>query len=88
MLGRLQMDVQDCIDAYSEFSRHVFDKRGLPVDWRGHIKGRFKASELESAIKNIVRASGLPENAVLDDGEDRGCRAYVLELKNRRAELK
>ena len=75
MLGRLRMDIQPCIDAYSELSRHVFDKKGLPVDWRGRIKGKFKASELESAIKEIVRASGLPDSAVLDDGEDRGCRA-------------
>lgn len=74
MLGRLQMDIQPCIDAYSKLSRHVFDKKGLPVDWRGRIKGKFEASELESAIKEIVRASGLPDSAVLDDGEDRGCR--------------
>ena len=48
MLGRLQMDVEDRIDAYSELSRDIFRKKGLPIDWRGRVTGRYKSSELES----------------------------------------
>ena len=81
MLGRLQMDIQPCIDAYSELSRGIFSKRGLPVDWRGHVKGRYEASELEDAVKKIVNDSGSPEDAPLNDGKDRGCRVYVVELR-------
>lgn len=81
MLGRLQMDIQPCIDAYSELSRRIFSTRGLPVDWRGHVNGRYKASELEDAVKEIIRDSGSPEDAPLADGKDRGCRVYVIKAK-------
>ena len=79
MLGRLEMDVQPCIDAYSELSRRIFSKKGLPVDWRGHVNGRYKASELEDAIKMIVKGSGSPEDAPLNDGKGRSCRVYVVD---------
>lgn len=81
MLGRLQMDIQPCIEAYSELSRGIFRERGLPVDWQGHVKGKYKTSELEDAVKKIVKDSGSPEDAPLDDGKDRGCRVYVVEAK-------
>ena len=81
MLGRLQMDIEECITAYSELSRSIFSKNGLPVNFRGNIKGRYKASELENAIKKITTNLGSSEDALLDDGEDRGCRVYVTELK-------
>ncbi len=81
MLGRLQMDIQPCIDAYSDLSRRIFSKKGIPVDWRGHVKGRYPASELEKAVKKIINGSGLPEDTLLDDGKGRGCRVYVDEPK-------
>ena len=75
MLGRLQMDIQSCIDAYSELSRDVFSKKGLlPVDKSGNVKGRYKASKLENAIKKIIRDSGTLEDGPFNDGKDRGCR--------------
>ena len=80
MLGRLQMDIESCIDAYSELSSDIFSKKGLPVDFRGNIKGKYKASELEKAVKRIIKNSGLSEDALLDDGGHRGCRAYVIEF--------
>ena len=73
------MDVQACIDAYSELSRRIFSKKGLPVDWRGRVNGRYKASELVDAVKKIVKDSGSPEDAPLNDGKDRSCRVYVVD---------
>ena len=78
MLGRLQMDIQPCIDAYSELSRSIFSKSGLPVNWRGHVKGRYNASDLENAVRKMIRTLGLPEDTPLNDGEDRGSRVYVV----------
>ena len=75
MLGRLQMDIEPCIEAYSKLSCRVFSKKGLPVDLWGRIQGRYKASELEDAIKDIVKASGLSDDEPLNDRKDRGCRA-------------
>ena len=86
MLGRLHMDIQPCIDAYSELSRCIFSEKGIPVDWRGHVKGKFKATKLEEAVKEIIKGSGSPEDTLLDDGKGRGCRVYVdepKELENR-----
>ena len=74
MLGRLQMDIQTCIDAYSELSRDVFSKKSLPVDLRGNVKGRFKASKLEKALKKIIEQSGYPKDAPFNNGKDSGCR--------------
>ncbi len=81
MLGRLQMDIQPCIDAYSELSRRIFSEKGFPVDHWGHVKGKYKAPELEEAVKKIIKGSGSPEDTLLDDGKGRGCRVYVDELK-------
>lgn len=81
MLGRLQMDIDECINAYSELSRNIFSKKGLPLDKWGNIKGRYKASELGNAVKTIIRNSGTSEDAPLDDGTDRGCRVYVTGLQ-------
>ena len=83
MLGRLEMDIQPCIDAYSELSRRIFCKRGLPMDWRGDIKARYNASELKDAVVSIVKNTGSPEDALLNDGKDRGCRVSVVKLKFR-----
>ena len=74
MLGRLQMDIQECIDAYSVLSKDIFSKKGLPVNLRGEVTGRYKSSELEKSIKRIVREAKLLEGASLNDGKDRGCR--------------
>lgn len=87
MLGRLQMDVDECIDAYSELSRTVFRKKGFPLDKSGNIKGKYKASELVNAVKTITRNSGTSEDAPLDDGTDRACRVYVTGLQGSKKRL-
>ena len=84
MLGRLQMDIEPCIDAYSKLSSRVFCKRGLPISILGNVKGRYKASELEDAVKEIIRDTGSLEDAPLNDNIDRGCRVYVVEPEEAR----
>lgn len=74
MLGRLEMDIQPCIDAYSELSRNIFCDKGRSVNWKGNITGKYKASKLEDAVRRIIKDSGSSEEASLDDGRDRGCR--------------
>ena len=74
MLGRLHMDVDACINAYSMLSKDIFSQKGLPVNWQGEVTGRYKSSELEKSIIKIIGATELPEDALLNDGEDRGCR--------------
>lgn len=79
MLGRLKMDVDDCITAYCELTKQIFAKRlrKLPLGLGGKVKARFDSQKLEDAIKDVVTKSGNPETALLDDEKDRGCRVYV-----------
>ena len=59
------------------------------MDWRGHVKGRYDASKLEDAVKNIIKESGSqedsasPEKVCLNDGKDRGSRVYVIRTSER-----
>lgn len=84
MLGRLQMTVQECIDAYTALCRKVFVKSGHYVNFRGQIKGRFDSSELEKAVKSIVQDRGLDENALLKD-PDAPCKVFVCALRGETA---
>lgn len=73
MLGRLEMDVNECILAYNEIMKTVFSEKSnwQSTDW----KGRTKATQrLESAIKAIITRCGVPETALFDDGVDHRCK--------------
>jgi hypothetical protein len=74
MLGRLQMTVDDCIDAYVSLSDKVFQKRRHRVTIKGNVQERFDPDELERAIKGIVVRQGLEEDALLKDSPDAKCK--------------
>jgi hypothetical protein len=74
MLGRLQMTVDECIDAYISLSDRIFQKRRHRVTIKGNIQGRFDSDELERAIKEIVVRQGLEEDALLKDSPDAKCK--------------
>ncbi|TVY22961.1 Calcium-independent phospholipase A2-gamma [Lachnellula hyalina] len=76
MLGRLEMDVDECIEKYTNMFETIFGKKGLPVNLLGKIKGRFDSTVLEECINRILRERGLPEGALLNDGEER-CKVVV-----------
>ncbi|KAJ7798552.1 hypothetical protein B0H14DRAFT_32821 [Mycena olivaceomarginata] len=74
MLGRLRMSVEDATKAYGQLSKEVFSD----VKFHGS-DGRFKASKLEKAIKQIVEtysASRNPEDS-LEDIRDNACKTFV-----------
>ncbi|KAJ7819764.1 hypothetical protein B0H14DRAFT_1352067 [Mycena olivaceomarginata] len=74
MLGRLRMSVEDAVKAYGQLAKEVFsDVKPLGSD------GRFKASKLEKAIKEIVRAKSAlqdPEER-LEDTRNNACKMFV-----------
>jgi hypothetical protein len=76
MLGRLEMDVDECITAYNELSADVFAKprRRIPFGFLGKIAPRFDSAQLKGAILTIMRSRGLPPSTQFDDGQDRGCK--------------
>jgi hypothetical protein len=65
MLGRLQMSVPDCIDAYISLSDQVFGKTRHRVTLNGQVQGRFDAEKLTQAMKEVVKQQGLPEDTLL-----------------------
>lgn len=58
MLGRLEMDVDECIEAYKKLMKTVFEKkqRFFSVGFRGKIKSRFSSKTLEKAMKAVIES--------------------------------
>ncbi|KAJ7886246.1 FabD/lysophospholipase-like protein [Mycena olivaceomarginata] len=74
MLGRLRMSVEDAVKAYGQLAKEVFsDVKPLGSD------GRFKASKLEKAIKEIVRAKSALQDLEerLEDTRNNACKTFV-----------
>ncbi|KAF2466110.1 uncharacterized protein BDR25DRAFT_269263 [Lindgomyces ingoldianus] len=82
MLGRLEMDADECITAYTELMKTVFEtKRSwFPASWTGNIKSRFDTARLESAIKEVITSHGAKETDLFNDGVKRGCRVFVCTI--------
>jgi hypothetical protein len=76
MLGRLEMDVNQCILAYSGLAEAVFGQRKsrLPFNIKGKVKAQFDSSKLEKAIRKTIQDSGISETELLNDRTERGCR--------------
>lgn len=80
MLGRLEMEVDECIEAYKELMKTVFEKKKnrLAIGIFGQIKSRFSSKALEKAIKAVVKKRGIPVDESFciktEDEESRKCR--------------
>lgn len=76
MLGRLEMDVDECITAYNNLTKAVFGEKlhKLPMSLKGFIKPQFDSATLERAIKRVIASRGISETAELNDGAQRDCR--------------
>lgn len=76
MLGRLEMDVDECIDAYSNLAASVFRERlrSLPFNFKGDISARFDSAKLESAVQRVIENSGASKQELFNDGTEHGCR--------------
>jgi patatin-like phospholipase/acyl hydrolase len=80
MLGRLEMDIDECIDAYVKISNRVFQKKRHRITVKGQIQGRFDTKELEAAIRDMVKQKDKAgEDALLKGSKDQRCKVSVLE---------
>lgn len=73
MLGRLNMSINECINAYISLSDKVFQKESHRVTVKGHIQGIFDSKELARVVKEIVTERGL-QDALLKDFPDAACK--------------
>ena len=75
MLGRLKMDVDECIGVYLELVDRIFSKtHTLPVSLMGKTKERYSSSELESAIDQILQKKGLSSHTLLKNDDPHACK--------------
>lgn len=79
MLGRLRMDVRQCIQKYEEFIHKIFDIGMLSKIWNFGVKNdQYDPKTLEDAIKQVVKEQLGDENAPLFEGESPSCKVFVL----------
>ncbi|KAJ5641329.1 hypothetical protein N7490_005329 [Penicillium lividum] len=79
MLGRLELDVDECIEAYSELMESVFGEKisHIPVDWSLNIRAKFDSKRLKAAIEHVITQAGASPTDLMDDGVSRRTRAFV-----------
>lgn len=79
MLGRLEMDVQECIDGYRDLMKCVFSEksRAICVDLAGNLKAQYDSKKLRAAIEHVIESAGFSPNDPLNDGQARKCRVFV-----------
>lgn len=72
MLGRLKMDIDECILAYSELMRTIFDNK---LSWLPKLQtgSQFDSAKLESAIKRVITSHGASETALFNDKDQWTC---------------
>ncbi|KAM5476807.1 hypothetical protein MauCBS54593_000077 [Microsporum audouinii] len=79
MLGRLEMDVDECIKAYRNLAKTVFSERArrFPVNRKGDTKAQYDSGRLRDAINEVLSERNVPPTELLDDGTKRGCHTFV-----------
>ncbi|KAF7508686.1 hypothetical protein GJ744_008933 [Endocarpon pusillum] len=77
MLGRLGMDVDECITEYQRMISQIFKKKHLPIDWRGRLKGRFDTQVLIDSIMETMSTCNVSEAERLDSGKEKACKVFV-----------
>ncbi|KUM60368.1 hypothetical protein ACN42_g6761 [Penicillium freii] len=89
MLGRLEMDVDECIMAYVKLMKMIFDKpskRSVSSIF-GKIKPQFDANKLEGAINQVINNCGAKPTDLFNDQADRGCRVFVCSITQETKEI-
>lgn len=76
MLGRLEMNVDDCISAYTEIMPTIFDKKlhSTQVGLSGRVQPRFDSKKLKTSIDALITKSGCSLQEPFNDGRERGCK--------------
>lgn len=80
MLGRLEMDVDECISAYTELMGTVFDKklRSRRLSISGDVQAQFDSQRLRAAIESVIIKTGRLPDEPFNKGELSGCGVYIF----------
>ena len=75
MLGRLRMNINECIDASLSLSDSIFEKKRHKVTIQGKIQRRFGGSrELARIVKRSSKDMNYRRIALLKDSSEAGCK--------------
>lgn len=77
MLGRLKMDIDDCIDAYVELVKDVFGERShsAPITLSGRLQSRFDSKKLKGAIEQVLCKHNIPlKTPFVEQGSTGACK--------------
>ncbi|KAE8845923.1 hypothetical protein PTNB73_01903 [Pyrenophora teres f. teres] len=84
MLGRLEMSIDQCIEAYIEMMDVIFDpkdRRKLPFKIRnGKVQPKYKTKHIEQAIKQVISKAGRTSDDPFRGTKDSYCKTVVLAL--------
>ncbi|EXJ92891.1 hypothetical protein A1O3_01445 [Capronia epimyces CBS 606.96] len=79
MLGRLEMDVDECINAYNRLIKAVFKEKAhrIPFRFSGRIQSQFDSAKLKAAIEEVITSRGYSPTEPFNDRKPRGCKVFV-----------
>ncbi|KAG8950943.1 hypothetical protein FRC04_007007 [Tulasnella sp. 424] len=86
MLGRLRMSIPECIAAYHELAKEVFDVNSLDVAVNLFDRAKFSGTKLQQAVETVVeRYRGGTSTKMWDNPErrsenERVCRTFVVAI--------
>jgi predicted acylesterase/phospholipase RssA len=93
MLGRLQMSVAECIEAYRDLSSRVFKEARHPANLAGKAsdlyrgRGRFEAGPLEQCVKELLVRKNMPEEELLKEECNKdACKVFVCAIQAKNSE--
>lgn len=80
MLGRLEMNVDDCIEAFTGMMDEIFQqKHKIPFKlFSGQVQPRYDSAILEKCIKVVIKNAGFDPEAKLRETKDSSCKVFVL----------
>ncbi|KIO25015.1 hypothetical protein M407DRAFT_211325, partial [Tulasnella calospora MUT 4182] len=87
MLGRLRMSIPECIAAYPELAKEVFDVNALNVAVNLLGGAKFSGSKLQQAVEKVVdKHKGRTSTKMWDNPEcrsanERVCRTFVVAIQ-------
>ena len=76
MLGRLEMSIDECKDAYIKLTKQVFEKKQNRsiVGVLGGVKPRFSSKTLAEAISTVITDRGISLDEKFDNGNRPRCK--------------
>ncbi|KAG5643272.1 hypothetical protein DXG03_001239 [Asterophora parasitica] len=80
MLGRLQMTIPECIEAYISLASSIFSANMAQRAWNfSHTGAYYKKDDFEKGLKDLIKRKTGDENApMLDPDANNGCKVFVV----------